>query len=106
MEECSGKGTTAWLQQNRVTGLEYLHLWPSKQRLAITRSDARLPPCCSAFGTVYEVEDLRNGELFAVKQISKAKLACTEDVEDVRREMQVQCVCRAWSCQLAVRHKA
>lgn len=45
--------------------------------------------CRSAFGTVYEVEDLRTGELFAVKQISKAKLACTEDVEDVRREMQV-----------------
>jgi calcium-dependent protein kinase len=42
-----------------------------------------------AFGTVYEVEDLRNGEVFAVKQISKAKLACKEDVEDVRREMQV-----------------
>lgn len=46
-------------------------------------------PRCRAFGTVYEAEDLRSGEVFAVKQISKAKLACTEDVEDVRREMQV-----------------
>jgi calcium-dependent protein kinase len=42
-----------------------------------------------AFGTVYEVEDYRSGEHFAVKQISKAKLSCAEDVEDVRREMQV-----------------
>ncbi len=44
----------------------------------------------SAFGTVYEVEDHQSGEHFAVKQISKAKLSCAEDVEDVRREMQAR----------------
>lgn len=62
-------------------------------------------PHCRAFGTVYEAEDLRTGEVFAVKQISKAKLACTEDVEDVRREMQVSvasgCRCGTPACALA-----
>ena len=42
-----------------------------------------------AFGTVYEITNKATGEVFAVKQISKAKLASDEDVMDVRREMQV-----------------
>lgn len=38
-----------------------------------------------AFGTVYQAVDKRTGQLYACKSISKAKLVCKEDVEDVQR---------------------
>ena len=38
-----------------------------------------------AFGTVYQATDKESGVVYACKSISKAKLICTEDVEDVQR---------------------
>lgn len=38
-----------------------------------------------AFGTVYQACDKKTGQLYACKSISKAKLVCKEDVEDVQR---------------------
>ena len=38
-----------------------------------------------AFGTVYQAVDKKTGQLYACKSISKAKLICKEDVEDVQR---------------------
>ena len=38
-----------------------------------------------AFGTVYQAVDKKTGGVYACKSISKAKLICKEDVEDVQR---------------------
>ena len=38
-----------------------------------------------AFGTVYQATDKKTGVVYACKSISKAKLICKEDVEDVQR---------------------
>lgn len=38
-----------------------------------------------AFGTVYQAVDKKTGQLYACKSISKAKLICKDDVEDVQR---------------------
>eukprot|EP00891_Asterochloris_glomerata_P002436 jgi/Astpho2/2436/fgenesh1_pm.00044_%23_18_t len=42
-----------------------------------------------AFGTVYAATNRQTGEVLACKSISKAKLVCQEDVEDVQREVEV-----------------
>ncbi|KAL3153909.1 hypothetical protein ABBQ32_013473 [Trebouxia sp. C0010 RCD-2024] len=42
-----------------------------------------------AFGTVYQAIDKKTGVVYACKSISKAKLVCKEDVEDVQREVEV-----------------
>ncbi|GAB4815929.1 hypothetical protein N2152v2_002975 [Parachlorella kessleri] len=42
-----------------------------------------------AFGVVRLVLEKRSGELFACKSISKAKLITKEDVEDVKREVEI-----------------
>lgn len=42
-----------------------------------------------AFGTVYQAIDKKTGVHYACKSISKAKLVCKEDVEDVQREVEV-----------------
>ena len=38
-----------------------------------------------AFGTVYQAVDKKTGVAYACKSISKAKLVCKEDIEDVQR---------------------
>ena len=38
-----------------------------------------------AFGTVYQAIDKKSGIPYACKSISKAKLVCKEDIEDVQR---------------------
>lgn len=38
-----------------------------------------------AFGTVYQAIDKKTGTAYACKSISKAKLVCKEDLEDVQR---------------------
>jgi hypothetical protein len=87
---CLAKGETGWLVSKIYARKLAVQLCPSCCEFNFgTGATVSCSPHCRAFGTVYEVEDLRTGELYAVKQISKAKLACTEDVEDVRREMQV-----------------
>lgn len=42
-----------------------------------------------AFGTVVAAKSKATGVTFACKSISKAKLVCAEDIEDVQREVQV-----------------
>ena len=48
-------------------------------------------PCCAAgqgaYATVRLLEDWHTGKLFACKTISKARLLCKEDIEDVEREV-------------------
>lgn len=43
-----------------------------------------------AFGIVSEVTDKTTGQKFACKAISKARLSSAEDVDDIRKEMQVR----------------
>ncbi|KAK9810447.1 hypothetical protein WJX72_010861 [[Myrmecia] bisecta] len=42
-----------------------------------------------AFGTVYLAAEKTTGKQYACKSIAKAKLVCEEDVEDVRREVEI-----------------
>jgi calcium-dependent protein kinase len=41
------------------------------------------------FGVVHLVYDKKTGESLACKSISKRKLATPDDIEDVRREVQI-----------------
>eukprot|EP00955_Chlamydomonas_euryale_P086601 364228-Chlamydomonas_euryale.AAC.17 len=41
------------------------------------------------FGIVHKVTNRKTGETFACKSISKRKMVCKDDVEDVKREVQV-----------------
>jgi calcium-dependent protein kinase len=41
------------------------------------------------FGVVHKVIDKKTGVVYACKSISKKKMTTSEDIEDVRREIQV-----------------
>ena len=43
-----------------------------------------------AFGTVYQAIDQKSGVPYACKSISKAKLVCKEDIEDVQRVSEIE----------------
>ena len=43
-----------------------------------------------AFGTVYQAIDKKSGGSYACKSISKAKLVCKEDIEDVQRVSEIE----------------
>lgn len=44
------------------------------------------------FGVVHLVYDKADNKPYACKSISKRKLVSSDDIEDVRREVQVRCV--------------
>ncbi len=63
------------------------HLMKPDVQPKIARID--WPALAGAFGIVYEAEHRASGEKRACKCIAKAKLVGNEDLEDVRREVQV-----------------